>query len=80
MLVFIHFSERSMAYAAQKAWLRNATLRDNITFGRGYNEIRYNEIIEACALKDDIGSLVGGDLTEIGEKVRFFNVDGYIFK
>lgn len=28
----------SVAYVPQSAWIMNATLRDNITFGREYDE------------------------------------------
>ncbi|RIB11911.1 ATP-binding cassette transporter 1 [Gigaspora rosea] len=56
------------AYAPQSAWIMNATLRDNITFGLPYDPKFYDEVIEACSLKPDIEILPGGDLTEIGEK------------
>lgn len=58
------------AYAPQLAWVQNATLRDNILFGKQYVEEFYNQVIEVCALKTDIALLEQGDLTEIGEKVR----------
>ncbi|CAG8721759.1 10889_t:CDS:2, partial [Dentiscutata heterogama] len=56
------------AYAPQSAWIMNATLRDNITFGLPYDPKFYEEVIDACSLKADIEILPGGDLTEIGEK------------
>lgn len=55
----------------QQAWIQNATLRDNILFGSPNEERRLQEVIEACALAPDLELLPGGDLTEIGEKVRF---------
>lgn len=30
-----------VAYVGQKAWIRNATLRDNVTFGLPYDEGKY---------------------------------------
>ena len=54
---------------AQQAWMRNATLRDNILFGAPFDATKYNKVIEACALKPDLQILPGGDMTEIGEKV-----------
>ena len=30
-----------MVYVAQKAWIRNATLRDNILFGKPMDEAAY---------------------------------------
>lgn len=58
----------SIAYVAQQAWIQNATLQDNITFGKALNKQFYQQVIEACALKADLAMLPGGDQTEIGEK------------
>ncbi|XP_064537336.1 multidrug resistance-associated protein 1 isoform X5 [Drosophila montana] len=57
-----------MAYVPQQAWIQNATVRDNILFGKPYDRKRYNKVIDACALRTDIEILSAGDLTEIGEK------------
>jgi len=59
----------SVAYVAQQAWIQNLSLRENILFGRPYNEDRYNTVIEACALRPDLDLLPAGDMTEIGENV-----------
>ena len=63
-----------MAYVAQQAWIQNATVRDNILFGKPFDEHRYNRILDACALRPDLQILPAGDNTEIGEKVllQFF--------
>ncbi|XP_035808113.2 ATP-binding cassette sub-family C member 3 isoform X1 [Amphiprion ocellaris] len=58
----------SVAYVPQQAWIQNATLRDNILFGRPYNEQKYRCVLDACALTPDLQVLPGGDMTEIGEK------------
>ncbi|XP_066291267.1 multidrug resistance-associated protein 1-like isoform X3 [Branchiostoma lanceolatum] len=58
----------STAYVPQQAWIQNATLRDNILFGKHLNNCQYKEVLEACALGPDLEMLPGGDLTEIGEK------------
>lgn len=57
-----------ISYCAQTPWVVNATLRDNVLFGREYVEDRYSEVVEACALLDDLVVLPAGDMTEIGEK------------
>ncbi|XP_059617049.1 multidrug resistance-associated protein 1 isoform X6 [Phlebotomus argentipes] len=57
-----------IAYVSQQAWIQNATLQDNIIFGKDMDRKRYERVIEACALKPDIEMLPGGDQTEIGEK------------
>ena len=56
------------SYCAQTPWVVNDTLRGNILFGRAYDEARYSEVVQACALIDDLAVLPAGDLTEIGEK------------
>lgn len=57
-----------IAYVPQQAWIQNATLQDNITFGKPFNKRFYQQVVEACALTQDFSMLPGGDLTEIGEK------------
>lgn len=59
----------SIAYVPQQAWIQNATLRDNIVFGKSLDHASYQRVIEACALKPDLEMLPAGDQTEIGEKV-----------
>ncbi|XP_055548703.1 multidrug resistance-associated protein 1 isoform X7 [Wyeomyia smithii] len=57
-----------IAYVSQQAWIQNATLQNNILFGKPMDAKRYQKVIAACALKPDIDMLPGGDQTEIGEK------------
>ncbi|XP_026064935.1 ATP-binding cassette sub-family C member 9-like [Carassius auratus] len=64
----------SVAYAAQKSWLLNATVEENITFGSPFNIQRYKAVIDACSLQPDIDLLPFGDQTEIGE--RGINLSG----
>jgi len=59
-----------MAYVPQQAWIRNTTLKDNITFRKVGSNSFYKTILEACALIPDLEILPGGDQTEIGEKVH----------
>ncbi|CAD6208432.1 GSCOCT00003444001.2-RA-CDS [Cotesia congregata] len=58
----------SIAYVAQQAWIQNATLQDNILFGKPLDKALYAKVIDACALGLDIKMLPAGDQTEIGEK------------
>ncbi|PIK53498.1 putative ATP-binding cassette sub-family C member 9-like [Apostichopus japonicus] len=58
----------SAAFADQRAWLQNATLKQNVIFGNYEGEKRYNDVITCCALAPDIAILPAGDETEIGEK------------
>ncbi|EDV19525.1 uncharacterized protein TRIADDRAFT_51152 [Trichoplax adhaerens] len=57
----------SVAYVPQQAWIQNATLKNNVLFASEYSP-RYERIIEACALEEDLEMLPAGDSTEIGEK------------
>ncbi|KAM3569743.1 hypothetical protein VYU27_008164 [Nannochloropsis oceanica] len=57
-----------VSYVAQRPWILNGTLRDNILFGKHLDSVRYEAALEACALRQDLEALEGGDLTEIGEK------------
>uniref|UniRef100_A0A673IG76 ATP-binding cassette sub-family C member 9-like n=1 Tax=Sinocyclocheilus rhinocerous TaxID=307959 RepID=A0A673IG76_9TELE len=71
----LHIKNRySVAYAAQKSWLLNATVEENITFGSPFNKQRYKAVIDACSLQPDIDLLPFGDQTEIGE--RGINLSG----
>ncbi|KAM6443796.1 ATP-binding cassette sub-family C member 5 isoform 1-T2 [Liasis olivaceus] len=58
----------TFAYVAQQAWILNATLRDNILFGKEFEEERYNMVLNDCCLRPDLAILPNGDLTEIGER------------
>ena len=54
-----------VAYVAQTAWLQSLTIKDNILFGSPYEEKRYNAVIGACGLSQDIEKLDAGDLTQV---------------
>ena len=57
-----------VAYASQLPFILNATFRENVLFGRPYDPVRYDSVIEACCLRADINLLPAGDSTEIGER------------
>ncbi|KAG8216833.1 P-loop containing nucleoside triphosphate hydrolase protein [Butyriboletus roseoflavus] len=56
------------AYVPQTAWLRNASIKDNILFNLPYDEERYKKTLKACALESDLLILEDGDESEIGER------------
>ncbi|KAG0054044.1 hypothetical protein BGZ83_012033 [Gryganskiella cystojenkinii] len=64
----------SVAFVPQQAWIMNDTLRNNILFGNAYDETFYQKTIDACCLQQDFDMLLGGDMTEIGE--RGINLSG----
>jgi ABC-type multidrug transport system fused ATPase/permease subunit len=68
------FLQGTVAYAAQVPWIFSGTLRDNILFGRPYEEQAFRRAVHACALDADLASFPAGDKTEIGE--RGINLSG----
>lgn len=58
----------SVGYSPQQAWIQNATIRENITFGRPFSAKMYHSVLKACALEKDLRLFQDGDQTEIGEK------------
>lgn len=58
----------SISYACQESWLFPSTVRANIIFGRTFDEERYQRVIDACELKDDLDKLPNGDLTVVGDR------------
>ena len=57
-----------VAYCSQQAWLVNDTIKQNILFSSPWNKERYDNVVEACALRRDLAVLVSGDSTLVGEK------------
>lgn len=58
----------SIATVSQAPQVLNMSVRDNITFGRKFEEPYYNKVLEACQLLRDISRMPAGDLTEAGDK------------
>ena len=58
----------SISYVPQQSWIQQTTVRQNILFGKPYNEGFYNKCLEACALIADVALFPDGDETELGEK------------
>ncbi|KFV46443.1 Multidrug resistance-associated protein 1, partial [Tyto alba] len=56
------------AYVPQQAWIQNASVEDNILFGKEIDETWFNKVIDACALQPDLESFPAGRKSEIGEK------------
>ncbi|CAM9538697.1 unnamed protein product [Bubo scandiacus] len=56
------------AYVPQQPWIQNASVEDNILFGKEIDETWFNRVIDACALQPDLESFPAGQKSEIGEK------------
>ena len=57
-----------VCYAAQSAFLSNATVRENIVWDEEWNEEKYRRVVYVCALTADLQALAAGDDTQIGER------------
>ena len=55
-----------IAYVPQQPWIQNMTFRENVLFGCPFDVQKYANIIDNCALKEDLAKLANGDLAEIG--------------
>ncbi|KAF9255406.1 ABC transporter [Marasmius fiardii PR-910] len=58
----------TVSYSPQMPWIQNATIRDNVTFGRRFDEVNYREALRKSCLERDLAMLPHGDMTEVGEK------------
>ncbi len=56
------------AYVAQRSWIMNASVKENIVFGHRWDPTFYERALQSCALVDDMKSLHDGDQTEVGER------------
>ena len=50
-----------ISYVPQNPWLQNLSLRDNVLFGEQFDENKYTDVIESCALTLDLQILSNGD-------------------
>ncbi|KAF8310655.1 ATP-binding cassette transporter [Clavulina sp. PMI_390] len=57
-----------VSYCAQEPWILNETIKENILFGRAYDEERYRQVLYQCALERDLELFDAGDETEVGER------------
>ncbi|KAM7273630.1 hypothetical protein ACFE04_028294 [Oxalis oulophora] len=62
------------AYVPQSAWIQTGTIRENVLFGKGMDETFYEDVVEGCALSQDIETWNDGDLSVVGE--RGMNLSG----
>jgi ABC-type multidrug transport system fused ATPase/permease subunit len=63
-----------IACVSQSPWIQSGTIEQNILFGTRMNRERYETVLEACSLKNDLDILPLGDQTIIGE--RGINLSG----
>nr|POE85288.1 abc transporter c family member 3 [Quercus suber] len=56
------------AYVPQTAWIQTGTIRENVLFGKEMNKAYYEDVLEACALNQDIKIWQDRDLSVVGER------------
>ena len=64
----------SVAYVQQVPFIMTGTVRNNILFGKKFDQNLYDATLSACCLLDDLEQLPAGELTMIGE--RGLNLSG----
>ncbi|CAG0919744.1 unnamed protein product [Notodromas monacha] len=62
------FRQGTVAYVPQTAWMQNASIRNNVLFGKSFNAAWYWRVLKACEILPDLDILPARDFTEIGEK------------
>ena len=63
-----HILRGSLSLCPQQSWIQNATIRDNILFGKALDQARYERVLEQSAIIQDLSRMPSGDLTEVGER------------
>ena len=58
----------TVVYVPQIPWIFSGTIRENILFGEQYEKSKYDRVIEACALTQDIQGFPDCDQTIVGER------------
>jgi ABC-type multidrug transport system fused ATPase/permease subunit len=56
----------AIAFVSQTPWIENASIKDNVLFGLPYDAVRYEKVLNACALTKDLKMFEDDDLTEVG--------------
>ncbi|KAL7819928.1 P-loop containing nucleoside triphosphate hydrolase protein [Trichoderma gracile] len=56
----------AICFVSQIPWIENATIKDNVLFGLPFDPIRYDKVLQACALSQDLSLFEDGDETEVG--------------
>lgn len=59
---------KNISYAPQEAWIFPGTVRQNIILGQHFDSDKYEKVVQACALTQDLSHFSHGDRTLIGER------------
>ena len=58
----------SRVYCPQNPWIMSGSVKENILFGKPFDQSWYQQVVEACALQQDIETFIDGYETQIGER------------
>ena len=58
----------TVAYAGQQAFVLNGTIRHNIVLGKPFDQTKFDKVLTACCLRDDLDRFTLGADEVIGEK------------
>ena len=58
----------SIGYASQESWIFNATVLQNILFGKPFDSKTFKEVISVCALNRDLKHFPFAEKTLVGER------------
>lgn len=58
----------SISYACQESWVFEGSIQNNIIFTEDFDQDRYHQVIEICALRSDFDLFPYGDQTIVGER------------
>ena len=58
----------SCAFVPREPWILSTSVRENITYGRQWDEEWYSKVVSLCSLAIDIGQFLHGDLTIVGDR------------
>jgi len=61
-------SKGSVAYVEQEPIIFSGSVRENIMFGKTFDDHLYHKVVRACNLQSDFTQLSDGDKTIVGEK------------
>ncbi|KAL7934413.1 P-loop containing nucleoside triphosphate hydrolase protein [Trichoderma chlorosporum] len=64
--VLIGSATRGIGYCNQEPFLTNASVRENILGYNSFDQVRYDEVLEATMLLPDLTTFPQGDLTKVG--------------
>ena len=57
----------TVAFVPQIPWVFSGSVRENIIFYKPFDQERFEMVVSACELQEDIAAFPDGDLTPIGE-------------